>query len=64
MNFQNEDFKEEKWYYNSIILNKGPWQRHVTTIDSEIFFDRRLLRIIDNHDKSNNCIIIESSSSY
>ena len=36
MNLRNEDVKEEKWCYDSITLNKKPWQKHVTKINQEV----------------------------
>ena len=64
MNFRNKNFKEEKWYYDSIILNKKSWQRHVITVDQEVFLDKRLLIVINNHDRSIDCVIIESYFNY
>ena len=29
--------------YDSVILDKWSWQRHVTRVDQEVFLDRRLL---------------------
>ena len=64
MNLQSKDFKKEEWCYDSIILNKEPWQRHVTENRSESFFNKKIIDIIDSHDKSIDCEIIKSYSDY
>ena len=36
-NLRDENFKEGRWCYDSVILNNRSWQRHVTRVDQEVF---------------------------